>query len=82
MVISLYPRNGGTYMEKRNQKGRWDTFHWNKKRNQVILQICIGDALKKLAVKDGSKSDLKILSENGRHVHNIADGLGDISSGY
>lgn len=65
MVISLYPTNGGTYMEKRNQKGRWDTFPWNKK-------------IEKLAAKDGSKCDLKILSENGRHVHNIADGLGDM----
>lgn len=56
-------------MEKRNQKERWDTFPCDKK-------------IKNLAAKDGSKSDLKILSENGRHVHSIADGLGDISSGY
>lgn len=56
-------------MEKMNQKERWDTFPWDKK-------------IKNLAAKDGSKSDLKILSENGRHVHSIADGLGDISSGY
>ena len=38
-------------MEKKNQKGRWDTNPWNKK-------------ITELAAKDGTKSDLKILSKN------------------
>lgn len=70
MVISLYPRNGGTYMGKKESERKMGHFFpWYKK-------------ITELAAKDDTKSDLKILSENRRHVHNIADdGVEDILSG-
>lgn len=57
-------------------------FTWKKGiRKEDGTLLVENKKIKKLAAGDGSKSDLKILSENGRHVHSIADGLGDISSG-